>query len=596
MIPTGGPESEAVALFQAGRFAEAEVAFHAILATDPGNASALHALGVIAIQAGRFGEAADLLQRAARHAPVSFALAYNLASALRQAGRLDEALAAFRRAVSLDPGSADANLGLGNTLRERGDLEGARRAFAATLRLDPRMAGAHYNLALVDIGEGNLDAAEAGLRHVVELDPSHADAWNHLGLIANRRERLDEAIALYDRAIAARPGFAPAFANRGNAMKDFGDLDAALECYERALAANPQETGALVNRASIALERGDLGAARRAAARALDIRPESAEARYALGLVELREFDFERGWDGYERRFDTNPPVATVAAPRGRRLQADELAHVKRLAVRREQGLGDQVLFSTLLPELVERGIECVAELDPRLAAAYRRSLPAVELPEPPARAAALAACDREIPIGSLPALFRRTSASFDRQPKALLCADAGRVAHARSLLGPGRNIAISWRSFQGFGRRHIGERKSIPLEQFAALEGPGVRLVDLQYGDVGDERRAFDDSHAGLRAEIAGLDRHDDIEGVLAAIAACDLVITASNATAHLAGALGKRTWLVYLAANPPFHYWAPRPDGRSLWYPSVEIVTDARWTTWEPAFAAIADRANAS
>ena len=94
------------------------------------------------------------------------------------------------------------------------------------------------------------------------------------------------------------------------------------------------------------------------------------------------------------------------------------------------------------------------------------------------------------------------------------------------------------------------------------------------------------------MRIEVPALDRHDDIEGVLAAIEACDLVITASNVTAHFAGALGKRTWLVYLAANPPFHYWTPRPDGRSLWYPRVEIVTDARWTTWEPALAAIAER----
>ncbi len=585
-------EGDAIALFQAGRFAEAETAFHAILGRNPRNANALHALGVIAMQAGRLDEAVEWLRRALQAEPGAFAILYNLGTALRRTGQAIEALPAFRRAVALNSRSADAHLGLGNTLRDLGDRPRARESFAAALRIDPALGAAHYNLALVEIEEGDDAAAEASLGRAVALEPGNAEAWNHLGLIAHRRERIDDAIALYGRALEARGDFAPALANWGNALKDRGDLGAAMERYERAVAADPRETLAWVNLASVALERGNLALAREAATRALEIKPLLADARYALGLVQLREHDFTRGWEGYERRFETTPPVARIAAPRGRPLQADELVRVKRLAVRREQGLGDQVLFSTLLPELVERGTACVAELDPRLRSAYRRSLPALEFPESSTAAAALAGCDREVAMGSLPALFRGTLASFDRQPTALLRADAERVARTRSALGPGRNVAIAWRSFQGFGRRHIGERKSIPLERFGALEGLGVRLIDLQYGDVDDERRAFDERHGRLRVEIAGLDPRDDIEGVLAAIEASDLVITASNATAHFAGALGKRAWLVYLGATPPFHYWTPRPDARSLWYPSVEIVTDARWTTWETAFAAIAAR----
>src|SRR6185503_19511322 len=128
------------------------------------------------------------------------------------------------------------------------------------------------------------------------------------------------------------------------------------------------------------------------------------------------------------------------------------------------------------------------------------------------------------------------------------------------------------------------------PLEAFSALAAAGARLLDLQYGDVAEERAAFDASHPGLRIQLPDLDLRDDIEGVLAAIDACDLVVTASNVTAHLAGAIGKRTWLVYRAANPPFHYWSPRADGRSLWYPSVEIKTDRAWKRWDDALISIA------
>jgi hypothetical protein len=397
-------------------------------------------------------------------------------------------------------------------------------------------------------------------------------------------------MALYARAVEADAAFAPALSNWGNAYKDLGELDRAMELYEKALASDPRSTGALVNSASIALERGNLEEARAAALRALEIRPLLAEAQYVLGLVQLREQDFEHGWEGYERRFETDPPVARLAPPRLPRL-ADGFAKTRRVAVRLEQGVGDQVLYSTLLPEIGELGIDVIVEMDPRLVGIYRRSLPRFQFVEP--GAAALASCDHEIPIGSLPSLLRKTPASFDGQPRALLGAEPARVAHIAKALGGGRNIAIAWRSFQGFGRGYIGKRKSIPLECFAALAAPGTRLVDLQYGDVADERAAFDEAHPGLRVDLPALDRREDLEGVMAAIAACDLVVTASNVTAHFAGALGKPTLLVYLGANAPFHYWVPRADMRSLWYPSVEIVTDTAWTRWEEAFEALAARA---
>jgi hypothetical protein len=66
--------------------------------------------------------------------------------------------------------------------------------------------------------------------------------------------------------------------------------------------------------------------------------------------------------------------------------------------------------------------------------------------------------------------------------------------------------------------------------------------------------------------------------------------LVTRSNVTAHLAGALGKRALVVFLAAKPPFHYWAS-PHARSLWYPSVEIVTAPRLDTWERAFERVLD-----
>jgi len=617
-------ESQAIALFQAGHFADAEKAFRAILSGDPGHRDALLALGIIAAQSGRLEEGADFLARATGADARSYPAFFHLGSVLRQSGRHEDARAAFEKAIEIDPRAPEAHIGLANTLREQGDRFGARAGFAKALALAPDLPAANYNLALLELDEGNLAAAESCLERVVERESRNAAAWNNLGIVRRKfgsldRARqcferaleaepasadamnnlglalqaagdLDGAIALYARALEARPGFAQAFTNWGNALKDRGDLAGANERYQKALAADPRDAAALVNSGSIALERGLQAQARRFFQRALEARPGLADARYGLGLIALYGQDFEEGWKGYEARFDTDPPAASIHPPHLPRFEPGGLG-MGRLAIRAEQGLGDQVLFSTLLPELSEAPPPIV-EIDARLVPIYRRSVRGFEFTSPEHAVNSMTECRQQLPLGSLPSIFRREAALFRKQPGLLLKPDPARLTETHSALPPGRRVAISWRSFQKAGRRHIAQRKSIPLECFAALAPAGVKLIDLQYGDVAAERAAFDAAHPGLRIEVPGLDTREDLEGVLAAISCCDVVVTASNVTAHFAGALGRKTWLLYLGANAPFHYWVPNEKGRSLWYPSVEILTDPKWTRWETALEEVARR----
>jgi hypothetical protein len=269
------------------------------------------------------------------------------------------------------------------------------------------------------------------------------------------------------------------------------------------------------------------------------------------------------------------------------RLTAGDLSSARRVAVWAEQGVGDQVLFSTLLPELVERGVRAVVEVDARLLAAYRRSLPALDFTTAGAALADFAACDFQIAAGSLPALFRNDVSSFARQPQALLVPDPARVREMRERLGHGPHIAISWRSLQAkLDRRALSERKSLPLAHFAALaKASGAHLVDLQYGDVDRERGEFDAANPGVLRRIDGLDAYHDLEGVMAALAACDRVVTASNVTAHLAGALGRPGHVLYLRGWPPFHYWSANAAGASLWYPTLKVGADPGLESWDAA-----------
>lgn len=623
-LPT--PEAAALALFEAGRLDEAEAAWRAILARKPDDPEALHLLGYILGQLGRADEGLPLIDRSIERAPGIAGLHSNravildrigrdddavrdllralqldpravaarnlLGNILRARGRLDEAADAYRHALEVDPRSPEAHVGLGVIHLDRGEREAALERFEAALDADPGHAGAHYNLGILAQDDGDPALAEARFRSAIDREPAHFMALNNLGVVLRSAAREHEAVACLDEALALAPAHPDVLNNAGVTRQRAGRLDEAAATFAQAVAARPRFTQAIVNWGNTLQEAHDLEGALARYAEARLVSPGHPEARYGQAQVRLRQHRFGEAWPDYEARFETVPPISTPLPLAQPRLDAGNLARARRVAVWSEQGVGDQVLYSTLLTELVRRRMDAVVEVDPRLLATYRRRFPALRFTTPATNAGDFAECDVQIPVASLGGVFRPTAQSFAAQPAALLSADAQRVATTKQRLGPGRWVAISWRSFQPPGREAVAERKSIPLENFARLAESGVRLLDLQYGEVGAERAAFESRHPGVLTQLADLDPFNDLEGVLAALACCERVVSSSNVLAHLAGALGRPTWLACLRAQQPFHYWVAGDDGRCLWYPSVEVVTDPGWESWDRVFEALAAR----
>jgi tetratricopeptide (TPR) repeat protein len=618
------PRAAALALFRAGRLAEAEGAWRAILAQSPGDAEAQHLLGFILATTGRLEEGLGLLDRSVAAAPRNAAFLDNRGQVLMRAGRDGEARRDLARAAQLDPRSLPAWLHYSQVLRRLGERDAALAAIGRALAIEADHPASRYHEGLLRLDSGDLAAAETSLRRVLEREPRHVPALVNMGVVLRETGRAEEALVCFQRAAATDPANPEALVNLGRALhdggqsrdairlfkrvlqldpassqalvnwglalRDTGDLEGAAARFRDALAADGRLVEAHVNLGSVLLELRRLAGARASFERALELRPQAAEALAGLAQVELREQRFADAWENYEQRFHTRPPSASVRSIALPRLTADNLAGARRVAVWMEQGVGDQILYSTLLPELLRRGIEVVAETDRRLLGLYRRGDIAAEFVDPESFPAALARCDRQAPLGALPGLFRPDAASFAAQPGAILRADPGRVAAFRAQLGAGPVIAIAWRTLHKGSKQGVGQRKSIPLEAFARLaQASGARLVDLQYGDVGEERQVFEARHPGVLVRLEGLDAFSDLDGVAAALVACGRLVSSSNVTVHLAGALGLPVWLPYLGNWPPFFYWVPGPGGRSLWYRSVRVA-DGGWTAWEEAFEALA------
>jgi tetratricopeptide (TPR) repeat protein len=590
-----GLHNRAQALLALGRVPEARTDLDKALALDPRSVPAWTALGRALESLGEVPGAEQAYRQAARLGPGSAAPFYNLGRFLYDAGRPEEAIAGYRKALALDPSLAAARNNLAIALRESGRIDEAialLEQVAAGPGAPPEILN---SLGVAYYARGRFALAEACYRRALAAAPAMDEAEINLGNALSAQGREADAIACYRRVIERSPGNADALSNLGIALQEQEQPAAAIEAYRRALEARPDHPDAFNNLGFLLDQQGRRADAMALYAQALAANPRFARAAYNLALAKLASFEFAEGWALADpSRFQIVPPVATPRPFKVARLTPADWDRVRRLAVWREQGVGDQILYATTLPELEARNVPFVLETDARLVAAFRRAHPHWEVVPPAASEAAFHDCDRHIPLGSLPALVRDTRESFQRQPRALLAADPGRAADMRARLAADGAfvVGISWRSFQPKLRGYVERRKSAPLAAYAALAAsrPAVRLLDQQYGDPVAEREGFARA-GGALARLAELDLFNDLDGVLAAIAACDAVVTTSNVTAHLAGSIGKRTLLMYPAGVPPFHYWATDETGRCLWYPSVTIVTGPALRTWEGLLARAAE-----
>jgi ADP-heptose:LPS heptosyltransferase len=240
----------------------------------------------------------------------------------------------------------------------------------------------------------------------------------------------------------------------------------------------------------------------------------------------------------------------------------------RRILLWGEQGIGDMVLFASMLPDLLASGAQVGLELEPRLIPLFRRSFPQIEFfawDNVPSDAR----FDVQANLGRL-GLFLRSAAERFANARPYLVPEPARVAEFKAryaALGPGPKIGISWRSSSQAYRR-----KSLRLEDFAPLFAacPDATFISLQYGDTADDIARAQELCATRVHHDASLDNWTDLDGVAAQIAALDTVVTVSNLNAHLAGAAGIPAHV--LVTQNTLWYW-PHAKSSTPWYPSVRL-----------------------
>jgi tetratricopeptide (TPR) repeat protein len=583
-VPSGDGDhwrERAAGLRQQGRLAEAAAACRRALEFAPGNALAWSELAHALRLDGKLDEARGAALRAIELAPRLASAWFNLGAVQLAQGEVAQSIEANRRAVELKPDFAEAWSNLGGALAATRDGAGEIDAYRHALDIDPRLAPVWSNLGNALRESGQLAEAVAACRRAVELDPEFAPAWNNLGNALLEGGQHDAAIGACQSALQLTPGLAEAWSTLGGALVATRRYDEAISAHRKAVELQPRNAQVHYS-LGVSLEHcGHLAEAIACFRRALDIDPDHADAHFDLGFVLLRTGELRQGWEEYEWRWRRRGAVTRrydlLALWNG------DVSRPGRLLLWGDQGIGDQIIYASMVGDLVRSPLDVALEVDPRLVTLYRRSFPTLSVSAqqkpPPANPGDY---DFHLPLGSLGRWLRPSLGSFPRS-QGYLKADPARAEGYRKQLhgGPARPaavIGISWKS----ANKELARLKSIDLQNWLGiLRTPACTFVDLQYGDTAGEREAVE-QQGGVRIQhLPDLDLYADLDGLAALCEACDLVITASNVTAHMAGALGRPVWLVLPKDNGRLWYWF-RDRSDSPWYPSLRIFAQRAQGDW--------------
>lgn len=425
-------------------------------------------------------------------------------------------------------------LARGAALVEAGAIGDAEAAYRAMLDLAPDDAEALSNLSVVLGLREDFVAAEAAARSALAAAPEHWAAHAALGVALHRQQLHDAAVAAYLGALRRNPADVNSCTNLAVALSEQGRVAEALVVHDAAVAEAPEDATVHINRAMTRLAAGDL----------------------AAGFAEL-----EWRWQllGENGQPDAVP-----------RWWGEDLSG-RSILVHDEGGYGDTLQFVRYVPLLQARGARVVLRVQPPLVRLMQRSLPGVVVI---ARGAALPRTDFHCPMISLAHGFGTTLETVPATlPYLAACPEATAAWDAR--LGGGLRVGLVWAGESRAGQRHVhamDRRRSMRLAMLAPLAGvPDVRLIGLQMG-------AAEAVPAGM-ALLDPMGAMRDFDDTASLVAALDLVISVDTAVAHLAGALGRPTW-VLSRYDACWRWLAGRSD--SPWYPTLRVTRQARPGDW--------------
>lgn len=438
--------------------------------------------------------------------------------------------------------SVEARLLQGLALQQKGLLGQAKAIYEEILRAKPDHADSLHFLGVIEDGSGNHAYAIELIQKSIDLAPHNPSSHLNLGNARRNIKQFQAAIDCYDKAIALKSDYVFAYSNKGTVLESLGAFQDAIACYDMAISINPEYAEAVWNKASVSLLTGDFG----------------------LGW-KLFEWRWRVKAHGMARRHLEKPLWL-----------GEESLQGKTLLIHDEQGLGDTIQFCRYAKMASELGAHVILEVSLPLLALFRTLEGEYTLipkgAEPPAY-------DFQCPIASLPLAFKTRLGNIPSAPS-YLQSDPNKVSTWSQRLGPKnlKRVGLVWNG----NKDHMNDLNSIPLATLIHYLPKGNQYISLQ-------KEVRDTDLAALKANPQILHFGDDLTDFSDTAALCellDVVVCVDTSVAHLAGALGKPTWIL-LPRSPDWRWLLNRRD--NPWYPSIRLYRQAVAGAWESVLSQV-------
>jgi tetratricopeptide (TPR) repeat protein len=504
-------------------------------------------------------------------------------------GNLEDARSILYQAMELQPNNPTLLYQLGLLEEKMQHYEEAADNWLTVIHLDPSHMAAYVALGEMSLKESKIDDALNYFEQAHQLDPNNPAPLCGIGNTYIKKLDFANAIATYEKAIDIAPDYGSPYNNLGNCYSKIQQYDRALSPLLIANALDPLNIEAYINLNFAYYSLGKFGKAYRAVREALKIAPNEETLHWILSWSLLLFKRFDKAWIEYESRFSGGGEIERRDFPFP--LWQGESLNGKKIFIAAEQGLGDQIMFASCLPDIINQAEHCILECHEKLTGLLQHSFSTIEvigtqqIKEIKVLEFLPSKIDYYIRIGSLPLWLRKDAQSFV-PAQTYIKAEKTRIEYWKkelAKLGDGLKVGISWRGGVEQTRNYL---RTIPLcewREILALDN--IDFISLQYGNCEqDLLEARDLFNANIQHWPEAIENYQETAALVSAL---DLVVSVCTSVIHLSGALGQHTW-VLVPFSPEWRYLAK--DETLPWYQNAKLFRQQQLWQWRPVIDRIA------
>ena len=430
-----------------------------------------------------------------------------------------------------------------------------------------------YQRALSLHHAGKFADAEGLYKTLLSFFPNQVEILTTLGIVLLQQGRSEAGFQQFKKSLRINPNQPAALYNMAVELQKLTRLDEALACYNQTLKLNPQDINALINRGNTLKDLKQYKAAIASFESALALQPNIPSAHWNKALTHILLGEYEQGWKEYEWGWQCGErgEPRKYAQPTW---LGDESIAGKTILIHSEQGFGDLIQFSRYVPMLEKMGAKVILEVPASLIELMQSlspTLKVVKTGEP------LPAFDIVCPVMSLPLALKTTVETIPANIPYLSVNDA-KKQYWQAKLGAKTKprIGIVWSgSMTNPIDNNLCARRNIPLAQLKPLVDLPFEFHVLQK-DIRPEDKPILETLTHVHCHQ---DELQDFADTAALVQEMDLVISVCTSIAHLAGALGHKTW-VLLPYSADYRWMLNEKD--SPWYPNIELIRSEKIGDW--------------